>query len=293
MKVIFDTDIGDDIDDIWALGVLLNCKEIDVSLITVCFSDIEYKANVLKRVLNTFKRSDIQVALGRDTNIKGNVSAHPDCLKGYDGERLSATEAMKNVIENAEETVTVLECGPSTNIADFSEKYPELKDKYRVIAMAGAYKKGYVNQDRPDAEFNVLMDIPSQNKAMANTIYTMLPLDVCRDIVIDGEDFAKIKKSVNKTAESILDFYDEWQNNYVGGALKFDNTVSSSILYDVVTVHFALYPEEYTVVTDKIIADYKGRTVSDKNGCKITVATQTNVEKIKNFVVEKLTSRSI
>ncbi|MEZ6080360.1 MAG: hypothetical protein R3C56_33220 [Pirellulaceae bacterium] len=31
--MIFDTDIGDDIDDTWALAMLLRCPELDVKLV--------------------------------------------------------------------------------------------------------------------------------------------------------------------------------------------------------------------------------------------------------------------
>jgi len=37
--VILDTDIGIDIDDTWALGLLLKCPELDVKLITTTSED--------------------------------------------------------------------------------------------------------------------------------------------------------------------------------------------------------------------------------------------------------------
>ena len=36
IPVTFDTDIGSDIDDTWALGFLLRCPELDVKLVTTC-----------------------------------------------------------------------------------------------------------------------------------------------------------------------------------------------------------------------------------------------------------------
>ena len=39
IPVILDTDIGDDIDDTWALALLLRCTELDVKLIVVLWSD--------------------------------------------------------------------------------------------------------------------------------------------------------------------------------------------------------------------------------------------------------------
>jgi len=39
IPVILDTDIGIDIDDTWALGLLLKCPELDVKLITTTSED--------------------------------------------------------------------------------------------------------------------------------------------------------------------------------------------------------------------------------------------------------------
>ena len=36
IPVILDTDIGDDIDDTWALALLLRCPELDPRLVVTC-----------------------------------------------------------------------------------------------------------------------------------------------------------------------------------------------------------------------------------------------------------------
>ncbi|HAL43210.1 MAG TPA: nucleoside hydrolase, partial [Gammaproteobacteria bacterium] len=44
IPVILDTDIGFDVDDVWALAFLLRCPELDVRLITTCTGDVAYRA---------------------------------------------------------------------------------------------------------------------------------------------------------------------------------------------------------------------------------------------------------
>jgi hypothetical protein len=52
-KVIFDTDIGDDIDDVFALGLVLNSPELNVLGVTSAWGDTELRARLLQRFLHT------------------------------------------------------------------------------------------------------------------------------------------------------------------------------------------------------------------------------------------------
>ncbi|MGA2258608.1 MAG: nucleoside hydrolase, partial [Thermoguttaceae bacterium] len=49
--VVLDTDIGDDIDDTWALALLLRSPELDVQLITTTCGKAEYRAKIIARLL--------------------------------------------------------------------------------------------------------------------------------------------------------------------------------------------------------------------------------------------------
>ena len=47
IPVILDTDIGLDVDDVWALVFLLRCPELDVKLITTATGDTRYRARLV------------------------------------------------------------------------------------------------------------------------------------------------------------------------------------------------------------------------------------------------------
>jgi len=51
IPVILDTDIGTDIDDTWALAMLLRCPELDVRLILSDTGNTEYRARIIARLL--------------------------------------------------------------------------------------------------------------------------------------------------------------------------------------------------------------------------------------------------
>ena len=50
IPVILDTDIGGDIDDIWALAMLLKSPELDLRLVTTNTGNTEYRARVAARL---------------------------------------------------------------------------------------------------------------------------------------------------------------------------------------------------------------------------------------------------
>ena len=64
IPLILDTDIGTDVDDVWALVFLLNCPEVDVKLITTCTGDTEYRARLVAKILSELDREDIPIGIG-------------------------------------------------------------------------------------------------------------------------------------------------------------------------------------------------------------------------------------
>ena len=69
-KVIIDTDIGDDIDDAFAVALALRSPELQILGITTTFGDTEMRAKLLDRLLGEVGRADIPVAAGPPTPPK-------------------------------------------------------------------------------------------------------------------------------------------------------------------------------------------------------------------------------
>src|SRR5271165_3906735 len=66
-KIILDTDIGDDIDDAFALALALRSPELRILGITTAFGDTELRARLVDRYLAAVGRTDIPVAAGVPT----------------------------------------------------------------------------------------------------------------------------------------------------------------------------------------------------------------------------------
>src|SRR5246500_5442053 len=63
-QVIIDTDIGDDIDDAFAVALALRSPELEILGITTTFGDTQTRAKLLDRFLAETGRPEIPVAAG-------------------------------------------------------------------------------------------------------------------------------------------------------------------------------------------------------------------------------------
>ena len=91
IPVILDTDIGNDIDDTWALGMLLNSPELDLRLLLTSTGDARYRAKVAARFLEACGRSDIPVGIGIS-----RVDGSPETMHEYvDSYRLEKYPGLK------------------------------------------------------------------------------------------------------------------------------------------------------------------------------------------------------
>src|SRR3989449_5195022 len=73
-KVIIDTDIGDDVDDAFALALALRSPELQILGITTTFGDTETRAKLVDRFLAEVGRPEIPVAAGTPTVSKGTFT---------------------------------------------------------------------------------------------------------------------------------------------------------------------------------------------------------------------------
>src|SRR6185312_1361775 len=72
-KIIIDTDIGDDIDDAFAVGLALSSPEFEVLGFSASFGDTPTRAKMLDRMLGELGRSDIPVAMGIPVDVNRNA----------------------------------------------------------------------------------------------------------------------------------------------------------------------------------------------------------------------------
>jgi inosine-uridine nucleoside N-ribohydrolase len=82
IPVILDTDIGDDIDDTWALAMLLKSPELDLKMVVGDNYKSIYRAKLIAKLLTVAGRTDVPVGIGFG-NRDGD-GRQSDWVKDYD-----------------------------------------------------------------------------------------------------------------------------------------------------------------------------------------------------------------
>ena len=160
MKIILDTDIGDDIDDVYALALIATRPNVQLMGVTTAWGYTSERAELAAKFLKVIGRSDVPVYAGR----RGDFKIRDQYLwaKGYTGSNLKSEEAvlfLKRSIERNPGEITLVAVGPLVNVGDLLSRFPEVKPKIkRIVIMGGAVHFGYNNQPPPIPEWNIKCD---------------------------------------------------------------------------------------------------------------------------------------
>ena len=147
IPVILDTDIGSDIDDTWALAMMLKSPELDVKLVVSDTGNTRYRAKIIAKMLEAGGRTDVPVGIGVNFNDKsGRQGAW---VEGYDLANYPGTvhedgvDALIQTIMNSPEPVSLICIGPVPNIGAALEREPKIAKNARFVGMHGSIRLGY------------------------------------------------------------------------------------------------------------------------------------------------------
>ncbi len=293
IPVIFDTDIGDDIDDTWALIMLLKSPQLDVKLITTTCHNADARGKLLAKLLTVAGRTDIPIGLGPGGGGKTRQDewTRDFRLDKYSGKIYKdGARAIVDTINNSREPVTVICVGPLQTMSAALVKDPGIGSKAFFVGMHGSVYKGYGGGKKPSAEYNVRRDAAAARRVLSapwrRTMIT--PLDTCGIVQLGGKHFQALKESNDPLVKALLENYRIWAKKK-----HVDELNRSSTLYDTVAIYLA-YPgaKDLTkLVALSISVTDDGFTRVDPKGTKMAVATEwENLDAYRHLVTEVLTS---
>lgn len=142
ISLILDTDIGDDVDDAFALAFAARHPRIRLCAVTTVLGDTRWRAALTLRLLDQLGVDDVPVAAGEPSaGIEGiPLSGDVAVPQGRDDPRRdprSAVDLMADVIAAAPEPVWLATIGPATNAAALVAERPEALDRLAGIVMMG------------------------------------------------------------------------------------------------------------------------------------------------------------
>jgi len=256
--VIIDTDIGDDIDDAFALALALRSPELQIIGITTTFGDAETRAKLVDRFLAEVGRPDIPVAAGAPTASRGTFTQRRYAEGGHDA-KPSHPDAVAFVLEQIRRypgQVTLIAIGPLMNVGAAIDKdaatFRKLK---RVVMMGGSIKRGYGDLGfgpprPPQPEWNILNDIPSAQKLFASGVpLFVMPLDSTQ-LKLDEVKRTFLFSQGTPLTDSLTLLYHQWGQE-------------TPTLFDPMTIAFLVNPALCPVQPMRIRVDEKGFTRAD------------------------------
>ena len=277
IPVILATDIGDDIDDTWALGFLLKCPELSLKLVATEFGKAPYRAKLLGKFLQATGHADIPIAVGPDVEPRGD-GPQAEWVRDYDLSsypghvHADGVGAMIDVIMGSPEPVTLISIGPMSNVAAALEREPRIAQRAQFVGMQGSVRLGYDGVKTPSAEWNVKANPAAARKGLsAGWDITITPLDTCGLVTLDGARYQRILRSRDPVAAVIVENYRLWSKDR---GTEAGAEQHSSTLFDPVAVYLAFSRRYCRMERLGIRVTDDGLTVVDAQAKRMNVATE-------------------
>ncbi len=257
-KVIIDTDIGDDIDDAFAVALALRSPELQILGVTTTFGDTETRAKLLDRFLAEAGRPDIPVTAGAPSPPKTILTQRRYAEAGHFAKpsHPDAVAFLLDQIRRYPGQITLIAIGPLMNVGAAIDKDPATFRKVkRVIMMGGSIKRGYGDlgfgpPQPPQPEWNILNDIPSAQKLFAIGVpLFVMPLDATQ-LKLDEVKRAFLFSQGTLLTDALTLLYHQWGQE-------------TPTLFDPMTIAFLVNPALCPVQPMHIRVDDKGFTRPD------------------------------
>ena len=233
-------------------------------------SSLENTTRNALRILEMVGSVEIPVAMGASLPLSGSTDFHP-VFHGLDGlgdsdlpdpkiepTPVSAYEQLEDQIQKYGGELTIVACGPLTNLAILHQRAPDLLPKVRqVIVMGGAIAcPGNIN---PFAEFNIYLDPEAAGVLFNSRIpITLVTLDTTAKAFLTRKMFRSMNIK-NRYLREMIRFYID--------TYRIRHEMDACLIHDPVVMAAAIDPNiivDSTPVSIRVVTTgaVRGRTVA-------------------------------
>lgn len=218
MRIIIDTDLGTDIDDVFAMAFALRHPEFQVEAITTVTSYPVERARLARHLLDLDGYTDVPVAAGlalpayrlEPKERQAYLERQPNHTQVADGVKTPFPRgaAVSTILELADRypgEIGIVAIGPLTNIAEALMADPELPSKLKFISIMG----GEFNRNH--REYNVLMDPEASDLVYGCGAEIFLATwEVSRQVVLLPEHLDQLKETDDPFCQELLRCTELW-----------------------------------------------------------------------------------
>ncbi|MGZ5997013.1 MAG: nucleoside hydrolase [Isosphaeraceae bacterium] len=287
--VIIDTDIGDDIDDAFALALALRSPELKVLGVTTTFGNTELRARLVDRYLKAVSHPEIPVFAGPETKTDNLMTQAAYAKRVPDKKFGDGAEFILRAARQQPGQVTLIGIGPLFTVEAAIKRDPAaFKKLKRVVIMGGSVYRGYGldahgKPKMAEPEWNILND-PTGLKALleSGVPVFMMPLDSTQ-VPLDTQGREAIFARGSALTDQLKLLYHEW----VGGTPNHSPTPT---LFDPVAVTYTFRPDLCPAKPMHIDVDAKGMTTPGQGQPNAEVCLQSDEKGFLELLLKRITA---
>jgi purine nucleosidase len=252
--VIFDTDIGTDIDDAYALAALIHRPELKLVGVTTVSGDTVARARLAAKLLAAAggRWASVPVHAGQPGSTQ--YMKQVEWANGYQAANLHESGAvtfMRREIDARPGEITLIAVGELTNVAALLDSEAGIAKKIRAVAlMGGSIYRGYAPGSKPEPEWNI-----KSNAAAARTVFTagvpllVAPLDSTADLRLTPEMRVQLFSRGTPLNDALASLNSIWRHT---NTWKAENPT----LFDVLAVELVAPRQPYALTALRVeVAD--------------------------------------
>ena len=236
-KVLFDTDIGTDVDDTVALAYLLSHPDCELLGITTVTGEAEKRAS-LASVLCQAAGKNIPIFPGADHPMQGEqrqrIAQQAEVLPRWphrsDFPKGQAVDFLAQTIRSNPGEVTLLTVGPLTNAGLLFSNYPDVANLLEGFVMMG----GNFDETGPEAnriEWNIAGD-PLASEIVYETkvqLHRSLGLNVTQQVVMPADEVRK--KFTAPLLRPVMDMAEVWFAQFYP-SITFHDPLAAATIFE-------------------------------------------------------------
>ena len=256
VKVIIDTDIGDDVDDALAIAFAMLRPELDVRAITTVYGPARKRVQLLARFVGVIAQAKgidpdrlPLLAMGESLPltrfppertselIRRTPNQYPFAEMGGPAaliQGLTAIEVFEKVINENARDIALVTIGPMTNAAKLVQTRDDLARKLRLISiMGGSYQPGF-------AEYNIACDPVAAKAVFRSPVATaQFSCEVTNRVVMRDKEMTELRAAKNPIAQALCQLINLWWPH--------KGSTPGPVIYDMSPLLWLFQPEIYAV----------------------------------------------
>src|SRR5918997_3677544 len=213
-RIIFDTDMGTDVDDCLALALILSSPEVQLEGVTCVYGEVDLRARMPLNLLRLRGHPQVPVRVGARKPL---LNLRPVFWPGHEGKGLLSPDdeslepnsehavdyIVRTIVENPGE-IHLVAVGPLTNVAMAFLREPRLAEWLSHLTIMGGAIRGRSELHLPYVEHNVRCDPEAAHVVLSSGApITLVPLDVTTKVRITPEGVDRIRSTGTAFNEAV------------------------------------------------------------------------------------------